>query len=178
MSHIPCGTNSRSSLLLPCDHLTSEGHENFPQILAPRPDKDPAPHCTIPGLGSFVGAPDAQPTRKPPGTLSCRELALVRPQKWPKGEEQERNRSRQCRHRHCQSLWSLGDFSSSFAKSCRGWLWNPPGSRKLGLPGSGQSCPPTLFPLHRNQTTSGPKGSSVPLAGHSHSSAHLAEAAS
>lgn len=171
-----------TSLPLPCDRLTPEGHESFPQILAPGPDKEPAPRLTIPGLGSFVGAPDAQPTRAPPGTLTCRELALGRPQKRPRGEEQERHKSRQYRRRRRRRIHV--EFGRSFKQLCKELQGDGceihDGAASWASQAQGGECTAArqhFFLLRRNQTTSGAKASPAPPAGRSRSSPCSAEAA-
>lgn len=158
------------------------GPGKLPPNPCPRPRQGARSTSQKPGLGTFVGAPDAQPTRAPPGTLTCRELALGGPQKRPRGEEQEGHKSRHCRRRRRRRIHV--EFERSFKQLCKelqgdgceihdgagSWA-----SRAQG--GESTAARQHFFLLRRNQTTSGAKASPAPPAGRSRSSPCSAEAA-
>lgn len=132
-----------TALLVPCmphpRRTARAPHDPCPQSW-----RGPGSLLVSPGLRELVG--DA------PRPLTCRELAVGRPQKRPRGEEQERHKSRQRRRRRIHA-----EFGRSFKQLCKelpgGSPRNPRRRRGPGLAGWGRgedSRPPALFPSSRS----------------------------
>lgn len=114
-----------TALLVPCmphpRRTARAPHDPCPQSW-----RGPGSPLVSPGLRELVG--DA------PRPLTCGELAVGRPQKRPRGEEQERHKSRQRRRRRIHA-----EFGRSFKQLCKelpgGSPRNPRRRRGPGLAG-------------------------------------------